>query len=184
MFYTVPVFVIGLGITRPLAIRYYHNILPAITITSRYSDSAIIDIARNFIHNTSQYLCHWRNSEFIDSTQSISQELQNIVKQFHMNDSQVNKEYIAQWLFLTHTLTTTIIKYQYVWVSELLKPFLKFYLVVYLCLDKDKVVLQGGVVVVGQKKLYDIWPQCIDNVPQDEISWYITVSLFWNTPCL
>ena len=39
-----------------------------------------------------------------------------------MNDSQVNEEYIAQRLFLTHTLTTTIIKYLYVWVSELLKP--------------------------------------------------------------
>ena len=44
-------------------------------------------------------------------TESVSQELQNIVNQFHMNDSQVNKEYIAQCLFLTHTLTTTIIKY-------------------------------------------------------------------------
>ena len=49
-----------------------------------------------------------------------------------MNNSQVNKEYIAQCLFLTHTLTTTIIKYRYVWVSQLLKPFFKFYLVVYL----------------------------------------------------
>ena len=35
---------LGLGITRYLAIRYYHDILPTITIVSRYSDSAIIDI--------------------------------------------------------------------------------------------------------------------------------------------
>ena len=35
---------LGLGITRYLAIRYYHDILPTITIISRYSDSAIIDI--------------------------------------------------------------------------------------------------------------------------------------------
>ena len=34
-------------------------------------------------------MCHCRNSEFIDCTESISQELQNIVNQFHMNDSQV-----------------------------------------------------------------------------------------------
>ena len=40
----VSVYLIGLGITRYLAIRYYHNILPMITILSQYSDSAIIDI--------------------------------------------------------------------------------------------------------------------------------------------
>ena len=114
----------------------YHQV-PRDTILSRYfshdNDNITIQrfcdnrhVARNFIHDTSQYLCHWRNSEFIDCTESISQELQNIVNQFHMNDSQVNKEYIAQCLFLTHTLTTTIIKYRYVWVSELLKPFFFF----------------------------------------------------------
>ena len=68
-----------------------------------------------------------------------------------MNDSQVNKEYIAQCLFLTHTLTTTIIKYLYVWVSELPKPFFIFYLVVYLCLNKDKAVLGRGVVKINEK---------------------------------
>ena len=33
------VYVLGLGITRYLTIRYYHDILPTITIISRYSDS-------------------------------------------------------------------------------------------------------------------------------------------------
>ena len=51
-------------------------------------------------------MCHWRNSEFIDYTKSISQELQNIVNQYNDNDI----------------------------------------------------------------------------VPQDEISWYIVVSIFWYTP--
>ena len=64
-------------------------------------------IKRHFIHDTSRYLCHWRNSEFFDCTESISQELRNIVNQFHINDSQVNKEYTALWLFLTNTLTAT-----------------------------------------------------------------------------
>ena len=86
-----------------------------------------------------------------------------------MNDSKVNKEYIAQCLFLTHTLTTTIIKYLYVWVSELLKPVFKFYLVV--CLNKDKAVLRRFFFFFFFTFLnIDIWHQCIDNVPEDEIS--------------
>ena len=28
----------------------------------------------------------------------------------------------------------------------------------------------------------DIWRQHIDNVPQDEISRYVVVSIFWHTP--
>ena len=28
----------------------------------------------------------------------------------------------------------------------------------------------------------DIWRQHIDNVPQDEISRYVAVSIFWHTP--
>ena len=30
----------------------------------------------------------------------------------------------------------------------------------------------------------DIWRQHIDNVPQDEISRYVAVSIFWHTPML
>ena len=66
---------VGLGITRYLAIQYYHNILPTITIIlQRFCDSRYIE--RYFIHDTSQYLCHWRNSEFIDCTESISHKWQ------------------------------------------------------------------------------------------------------------
>ena len=61
-------------------------------------------IARNFIHDTSRYLCHWRNSEFIDCTESISQELQNTVNQLHMNDSQIKQSvYCTVDLLNTHT---------------------------------------------------------------------------------
>ena len=63
----------------------------------------------------------------------ISQELQNIVNQFHMNDNQVNTFFIFIFYFFT---------------------FLNI----------------------------DIWHQCIDNVPQDEISRYIVVSIFWHSP--
>ena len=66
----------------------YHQV-PRDTIPSRYfahdSDNITIQrfcnnryIARNFIHDTSRYLCHWRNPEFTDCTESISQELQDI----------------------------------------------------------------------------------------------------------
>ena len=74
-------------------------------------------IARNVIHilHISRYLCPWRNSEFIDCTESISQELQNIVNQFHINDSQVKQSvYCTVAFFNTHTdCNLIIIKYQY-----------------------------------------------------------------------
>ena len=72
-------------------------------------------IARNFIHDTSRYLCHSRNSEFIDCTTSISQELQNIDNQFHMHDSQVKQS--VHWTVAhlnRHTdRNLNIIKYRY-----------------------------------------------------------------------
>ena len=60
--------------------QYFAHDNDNITI-QRFCDNRYI--ARNFIHDTSRYLCHWRNSEFIGCTESISQELQNIVSQFH-----------------------------------------------------------------------------------------------------
>ena len=127
MWINVSVFIIRAGFHQvprdTILSRYFAYDKNDIT-TQRFCDNRYI--ANNFSQDTSWYLCHWRNSEFIDCTESISQELQNIVNQFHMNDSQVNKEYIAQWLFLSHTLTTTIIKYRYVWVPGCLNHFFNF----------------------------------------------------------
>ena len=92
----------------------YHQV-PCNMILSRYfahnNDNITIQwfcdnwyIARNFIHDTSRYLCHWRNSEFIDCTESVSHELWNTVNQFHVNDSQVKQSvYCTVALLNTHT---------------------------------------------------------------------------------
>ena len=48
---------VGLGITRYLAIRYYRDILPTITIISQYSDSAIIDILQEISSTIHPDIC-------------------------------------------------------------------------------------------------------------------------------
>ena len=66
---------LGLGITRYLAIRYYHDILPTITIISRYSDSAIIDILQEISSTIHHDIC-------------VTEEIQNLLtalNPFHRN---------------------------------------------------------------------------------------------------
>ena len=79
-----------------------------------------------------------------------------------MTDSQVNKKYIAQFWNL-------IWLYTCVWVKIMLSSeegwwWFRFFLKTFLNID--------------------IWRQCIDSIPQDEISWYTVVSIFWHTPSL
>ena len=150
--------------------RYFAHDNDNITI-QRFCDNR--HIARNFILN----IC-------------VTEEIQNLLtalNPFHRNfkhcqsishEWQPSKQRVYCTVSLnTHTDYNYYYQYRYVWVSELLKPF--FFILFYLCLNKGKV---GGVVVVGQKKKkifltflnIDIWHQCIENVPQDEISWYIS----------
>ena len=84
-------------------------------LISQYSDSAIIDILQEISSTIHHDICDLRNSESIDCTESISQELQNIVNQFHMNDSQVKQSvYCTVALPNTHTdRNLNIIKYRY-----------------------------------------------------------------------
>ena len=56
-FYSLNVSSLGLGITRYLAIRNYHYILPMIMIISRYSDSAIIDILQEISSKIQNKIC-------------------------------------------------------------------------------------------------------------------------------
>ena len=98
---------VGLGIT----IRCYHNILPAIMIISRY----IHDNCKTFNPRYIMISVSLKKFRIFGCTESISQELQNIVNQFHMNDSQVKQSvYCTVALLNTHTdRNLNIIKYRY-----------------------------------------------------------------------
>ena len=62
---------LGLGITRYPTIRYYHDILPTITIISRYSDSTIIDILQEISPTIHHDIC-------------VTEEIQNLLQKHFM----------------------------------------------------------------------------------------------------
>ena len=83
-----------------------------ITIISRHSDSVIINTLEEISSTVHQDICVTEEIlEFIGCTESISQELQNIVDQFHMNDSQGKQSvYCTEALHTDRNLN--VIKYQ------------------------------------------------------------------------
>ena len=83
---------LGLGITRYPTIRYYHDILPTITIISRYSDSAIIDILQEISPTIHHDIC-------------VTEEIQNLLQKHFMQsnrklENKINAENISLLSFI------------------------------------------------------------------------------------
>ena len=83
---------VGLGITRYPTIRYYHDILPTITIISRYSDSAIIDILQEISPTIHHDIC-------------VTEEIQNLLQKHFMQsnrklENKINAENISLLSFI------------------------------------------------------------------------------------
>ena len=81
-----------LGITRYPTIRYYHDILPTITIISRYSDSAIIDILQEISPTIHHDIC-------------VTEEIQNLLQKHFMQsnrklENKINAENISLLSFI------------------------------------------------------------------------------------
>ena len=99
---------LGLGITRYLAIWYYHDILPKITIISRYSDSVIIDILQEISSTIHHDICVTEEIlNLLTALNPFHRNYKSLSINFTWMTDKQNKVFSAQWLFLTHTLTAT-----------------------------------------------------------------------------